>query len=146
MAVRGVIATEYPGGPYRGVVVMDRAEPNALGTRVIQAVQDLGFSVPSLAEQIVGGQTWCFDTWPESPWDPPDECFEGPWRSCDTFLDFHWGYLESGLYGAGKGPPAARQPKYVKQKTRFGEFIGLRARLCDRCGHVEIFAWPDEGQ
>ena len=57
---------------------------------------------------------------------------------------FRWGWLESGLYGAGKGPPAVRQPKYVKQKTRFGEFIGLRARLCEHCGHVEIFAWGEE--
>ena len=56
---------------------------------------------------------------------------------------FRWGWLESGLYGTGKGPAAAKQPKYVKQKTRFGEFIGLRARLCDDCGHVEIFAWRE---
>ena len=59
---------------------------------------------------------------------------------------FRWGWLESGLYGIGKGPAAATQPKYVRQKTRFGDFLGLRARLCDNCGHVEIFACREEGQ
>ncbi len=60
---------------------------------------------------------------------------------------FRWGWLESGLYGAGKGPAAAKEPRYVRQKTRFGEFIGLRARLCEGCGHVQIFAWEErQGQ
>jgi len=57
---------------------------------------------------------------------------------------FSWGWLESGLYGMGKGPAAAAQPKYVKQKTRFGDFLGLRARVCDNCGHVELFSLPED--
>lgn len=68
---------------------------------------------------------------------------ESPCSVCGG-TSFRWGWLESGLYGAGKGPAAARQPKYVKQKTRFGEFLGLRARVCDGCGHVAIFALRED--
>lgn len=52
---------------------------------------------------------------------------------------FRWDWLESGLYGLGKGPAAAEQHKWIKIKTRFGEFVGLRARLCENCGHVDLF-------
>jgi len=54
--------------------------------------------------------------------------------------EFRWGWLETGLYGAGKGPPGPKQPRYAKPKTRFGDFIGLRGRMCVACGHVEVFA------
>jgi hypothetical protein len=58
--------------------------------------------------------------------------------------NFRWGWLESGLYGTGKGTAGGEQSKFVKQKTRFGDFVGLRARLCIRCRHVAIFARQDE--
>jgi hypothetical protein len=72
---------------------------------------------------------------------------------------FRWGWLETGLYGTGRGlqgrtgqgaqtdsghaPDAAEAPahqRWVKRKTRFGDYLGLRARLCENCGHVEVFA------
>ena len=56
--------------------------------------------------------------------------------------EFRWDWLESGLFGLGKGPSDTRTQKWVKQKTRFGTFVGLRARLCRNCGHVDLFA-PD---
>jgi len=54
--------------------------------------------------------------------------------------EFRWGWLETGLYGIGKGPAGADRSRWVKPKTRFGDFIGLRARMCVRCGHVDAFA------
>ena len=60
--------------------------------------------------------------------------------------EFRWGWLESGLYGIGKGPPTHEQPRYVRQKTRFGDFLGVRARVCQNCSQVELFAWEEQEQ
>jgi hypothetical protein len=65
-----------------------------------------------------------------------------PDRPCPACggTDFRWGWLEAGLYGAGKGSAPEAHPAYVRKKTRFGDFLGLQARVCADCGHVELFA------
>lgn len=68
----------------------------------------------------------------------PNDYLQNPCPICGEKV-FRWDWLESGLYGLGQGASAAEQQRWIKLKTRFGDFVGLRARLCENCGHVDLF-------
>jgi hypothetical protein len=101
--------------------------------------QPAGMPLPDAAQDQAG------QALPQQPPTTPAQP-QPPERSCPICggTSFRWGWLESGLYGVGKGPAAAAQPKYVRKKTRFGDFLGLRARACEGCGHVELFTRQEE--
>ena len=80
---------------------------------------------------------------PERPAPKLSPAEQTPCRFCGGAF-FAWGWLETGLYGIAPKDRGQGPIKYAKAKTRFGDFIGLKARMCEICGHVEVFANTEE--
>ncbi len=129
--LRWLLGVDEPEAPSGEGPEVGRALPAADG-----AVASSSGPTPAPAPLVEGSSL------PSEPKEPPPE--ERPCVMCGG-TNFRWGWLESGLYGTGKGT-SAEQSKFVKHKTRFGDFVGLRARLCIGCLHVAIFARQDEDE